>query len=172
MPFYLLTTRSSSEELRKGITALNFHRPSKIQERALPLLLANPPQNLIGQSQSGTGKTAAFVLNLLTRVDPSIEEPQALVLAPTRELARQILGVVQVMGSFMQGLRFYQAVPDPASRGLQVKQQVIVGTPGTVTDLIRRKQLSPRNIRVLVLDEADNMLDQQGLGDQCKRVKG
>lgn len=76
------------------------------------------------------------------------------------------------MGQFLEGLETYQAVPDPASRGIKVTQQVIVGTPGTVTDLIRRKQLNARNIKVLVLDEADNMLDQQGLGDQCKRVKG
>ncbi|GAB7353745.1 hypothetical protein MBLNU459_g4139t1 [Dothideomycetes sp. NU459] len=161
-----------AEPLQKGIAALSFHKPSKIQERALPLLLANPPHNLIGQSQSGTGKTAAFVLNLLSRVDPHVNEPQALVLAPSRELARQILGVVQVMGQFMDGLETYQAVPDPASRGKTINQQVVVGTPGTVMDLIRRRQLNARSIKVLVLDEADNMLDQQGLGDQCKRVKG
>lgn len=94
-----------------------------------------------------------------------------MVLAPTRELARQILGVVQLMGQFMGNLETYQAVPDPASRGITINQHVIVGTPGTVTDLIRRKQLNARSIKVLVLDEADNMLDQQGLGDQCKRVK-
>jgi ATP-dependent RNA helicase DDX19/DBP5 len=64
---------------------MGFHKPSKIQERALPLLLNNPPTNLIGQSQSGTGKTAAFVLNMLSRVDLTSKQPQALVLAPTRE---------------------------------------------------------------------------------------
>jgi ATP-dependent RNA helicase DDX19/DBP5 len=160
------------ESLQKGISALSFTKPSKIQERALPLLLQNPPTNLIGQSQSGTGKTAAFVLNILSRIDLSVAQPQALVLAPSRELARQILGVVQVMGGFMEGLTTYQAVPDPSTRGQQVSGQVVVGTPGTVTDLIRRKQINPRGIKILVLDEADNMLDQQGLGDQCKRVKG
>jgi len=160
------------EELNKGLANLNFNRPSKIQERALPLLLANPPQNLIAQSQSGTGKTAAFVLNLLARLDINQEQTQALVLAPSRELARQILGVVQVMGMFMTGLKTWQAVPDPSQRGVKVQAHVAVGTPGTVMDLIRRRQLNPEHIKVLVLDEADNMLDQQGLGDQCKRVKG
>jgi ATP-dependent RNA helicase DDX19/DBP5 len=159
------------ESLQKGITSLGFTKPSKIQERALPLLLQNPPSNLIGQSQSGTGKTAAFVLNILSRLDLTLQQPQALVLAPSRELARQILGVVQVMGGFMEGLSTYQAVPDPSTRGQQVTGQVVVGTPGTVMDLARRKQLNTRGIKVLVLDEADNMLDQQGLGDQCKRVK-
>lgn len=159
------------ESLQKGISSLSFTKPSKIQERALPLLLSEPPTNLIGQSQSGTGKTAAFVLNILSRIDLTLNQPQALVLAPSRELARQILGVVQVMGSFMEGLDTFQAVPDKENRNRQITGHVVVGTPGTVTDMVRRKQLNPRGIKVLVLDEADNMLDLQGLGDQCKRVK-
>lgn len=150
---------------------MNFRKPSKIQERALPLLLHNPPTNMIGQSQSGTGKTAAFTLNILARIDLSTKDPQALVLAPSRELARQILGVVKVMGQFMQGLQVVQAIPDPSQRGKKLEGQVVVGTPGTVTDMIKRKQLDIRSMKVLVLDEADNMLDQQGLGDQCSRVK-
>jgi len=151
---------------------MNFRKPSKIQERALPLLIRDPPTNLIGQSQSGTGKTAAFVLNMLTRCDLSTKQPQALVLAPSRELAKQILGVVQTMGRFMEGLEATIAVPDPSKRGQQYQGQIIVGTPGTVKDLIPRRQLDARAIKILVLDEADNMLAEQNLGDQCKRVKG
>lgn len=155
---------------------MNFRKPSKVQEKTLPLLLMDPPQNLIGQSQSGTGKTAAFVLNILRRLDLSSEQaqktPQALVLAPSRELARQIQGVVKVMGSFVQGLNVEAAVPtDAASRARAIEASVVVGTPGTVMDMIRKRSMDPRNLRVLVLDEADNMLDQQGLGDQCIRVK-
>ena len=152
---------------------MNFLKPSKIQERALPLLMRNPPQNFIGQSQSGTGKTAAFTLNILSRVDLSSQQPQALVLAPTRELARQIAGVANMMGAFLteKGLVITEAVPNPAARGIQVQGQVVVGTPGTVMDQIRRRQLDPRGFKVLTLDEADNMLDMQGMGDQCKRVK-
>jgi ATP-dependent RNA helicase DDX19/DBP5 len=152
---------------------MNFRKPSKIQERALPLLLMNPPKNLIGQSQSGTGKTAAFVLNMLSRVDLSSLQPQALVLAPTRELARQIAGVAVLMGSFLQdkGLKVTEAVPNPAMKGQQYQGQIIVGTPGTVMDMIKRRQLDPRGIKVLTLDEADNMLDINGMADQCKRVK-
>jgi len=160
-----------SPEVLDGIYAMNFRKPSKIQERALPLLLKNPPTNMIGQSQSGTGKTAAFVLNMLARCNLAEKAPQALVLAPSRELARQILGVVQVMGQFMQGLKVAQAIPDPAQRGKTIEGHIIVGTPGTVMDLIRRKQLNAMRMKVLVLDEADNMLDQQGMGDQCSRVK-
>ena len=150
---------------------MNFRKPSKIQEKALPLLVRDPPTNLIGQSQSGTGKTAAFTLNILARLDMSLSVPQALILAPSRELARQIMGVVANMGQFMQGLNVVAAVPDPSQRGKKIEGQVVVGTPGTVMDMIRRRQLDAQAMKVLVLDEADNMLDQQGLGDQCKRVK-
>ncbi len=154
---------------------MRFQRPSKIQEKALPLLLANPPTNMIGQSQSGTGKTAAFVLNILSRLDMSPamrNSPQALCLAPSRELARQIMGVVQVMGSFIEGLQVSAAIPmDSSMRGKKIEGQVVVGTPGTVMDMIKRRTLDATHIKVLVLDEADNMLDQQGLGDQCLRVR-
>jgi ATP-dependent RNA helicase DDX19/DBP5 len=162
--------------LLKGIYAMRFQRPSKIQEKALPMLLANPPQNMIGQSQSGTGKTAAFSLNMLSRLDLTTPQarktPQALVLAPTRELARQIIGVIQVMGQFIEGLKVSPAIPVQASeRGQTIDGQIVVGTPGTTMDLIRRRQLNCQEVRVLVLDEADNMLDQQGMGEQCMRVK-
>lgn len=151
---------------------MNFRKPSKIQEKALPLLLINPPQNMIAQSQSGTGKTAAFSLNILSRVDINNVAPQALVLAPSRELARQILGVISHMGQFIEGLKTMAVVPDPSRRGQKYEAHVLVGTPGTAMDMIRRRLIDPRNIKILVLDEADNMLDQGGLGEQCTRVKG
>lgn len=152
---------------------MGFRKPSKIQERALPLLLKNPPQNFVGQSQSGTGKTAAFLLNILQRIDLNTKNPQAIVLAPTRELAKQIANGCSVMGTMLQdkGLEIYQAVPDPAHRGKRVQGQVVVGTPGTVMDLLRRKQLESRDVKILTIDEADNMLDLQGMGDQCRRIK-
>lgn len=149
---------------------MNFKKPSKIQERALPLLLSNPPTNMIGQSQSGTGKTAAFVLTMLTRVDMSINQVQALCLAPSRELARQIMSVVQTMGQFTN-IKTQFAIPNMVARGQRIDAQIVIGTPGTVLDLVKRRQLPVDGIKVFVLDEADNMLDQQGLGDQCIRVK-
>lgn len=160
-----------SEELLKGVRNMNFRKPSKIQEKALPLLLMNPPTNMIAQSQSGTGKTAAFSLNILSRIDLSNPEPQALALAPSRELARQILGVITHMGQFMEGLKTMAAIPDPSRRGQQFNAQVLVGTPGTVQDMLKRRLINNKHIKLLVLDEADNMLDQQGLGEQCTRVK-
>lgn len=150
---------------------MNFKKPSKIQEKALPLLIRDPPQNMIGQSQSGTGKTAAFVLTMLTRVDLNDTSVQALCLAPSRELARQIMEVVQTMGQFTQ-VKTQFAIPQAVARGQVIEAQIVVGTPGTVMDLIKRRSLPVNKIKVFVLDEADNMLDQQGLGEQCLRVKG
>ncbi|AMD19150.1 HBR249Wp [Eremothecium sinecaudum] len=159
-----------SEELLKGLYAMRFQKPSKIQEHALPLLLSNPPRNMIAQSQSGTGKTAAFSLTMLSRVDPNIAATQAVCLAPARELARQTLEVIQEMGTFTK-VTSQLIVPDSYERNKPINAQIIVGTPGTVLDLMRRKMIQLGQVRVFVLDEADNMLDKQGLGDQCIRVK-
>lgn len=135
-------------------------------------MLSDPPRNMIAQSQSGTGKTAAFVVTVLSRVDFSIPQtPQALVLAPSRELARQIESVINSIGQFCEGLQVAAAIPGVIGRGSAVQANVVVGTPGTVMDLMRRRQLDPATLKVLVIDEADNMLDQQGLGEQCVRVK-
>ncbi|GAB1313989.1 RNA helicase required for poly(A+) mRNA export [Madurella fahalii] len=170
---------SSFEELglpkpiNDGLLAMNFKKPSKIQEKALPLMISNPPRNMIAQSQSGTGKTAAFVLTVLSRVDFSKPtQPQALLLAPSRELARQIQGVIQTVGQFCENLIVEAAIPGAISRETGVRASIVVGTPGTVMDLVRRRQFDVSQLKVLVIDEADNMLDQQGLGDQCLRVKG
>ncbi|KAF9811639.1 hypothetical protein IEO21_06488 [Rhodonia placenta] len=159
------------QDLLKGIYQMGFSKPSKIQERALPLLLANPPQNFIGQSQSGTGKTAAFVLTMLSRIDFSQNKTQALCLAPSRELARQIMSVVVAMGKYTPVQTEYairDALPKGASR---VTAQIIVGTPGTMIHLIKMRVIDTSEVKVFVLDEADNMLDQGGLGDQTLRVK-
>ncbi|KAI8975428.1 P-loop containing nucleoside triphosphate hydrolase protein [Mycotypha africana] len=159
-----------SPELLKGLYSMKFSKPSKIQERALPLLISNPPKNMIGQSQSGTGKTAAFVLTMLTRVNEGMNVPQAICLAPSRELARQIMDVVEAMSKFTN-ITKKLVVKDSLRRGEPVQAQIIVGTPGTVMDAIRKRQLPVGQIKIFVLDEADNMLDQDGLGDQSIRVK-
>ena len=109
---------SRNENILKGIYQMRFTKPSKIQENAVPLLLRNPPPNLIGQSQSGTGKTAAFVLHMFSRIQtsgPLGNKPQAIVLAPSRELARQILGVCQIMGQAIEG-RIRSFIPTSTPR--------------------------------------------------------
>ncbi|KAH8930412.1 P-loop containing nucleoside triphosphate hydrolase protein [Atractiella rhizophila] len=166
-----------SPELIQGLTRMNFYKPSKIQEKALPLLLSNPPKNMIGQSQSGTGKTAAFVLTMLSRIDYSIKSPQAICVAPSRELARQILDVAQRMGQFTPCTYFLAVKQDaedgkPRSRE-KVTAQLIVGTPGTIADMLQKLRLiDPRHVKVLVLDEADNLIAAQGsLSEQTVQIK-
>lgn len=157
-------------ELLKGVYAMKFTKPSKIQERALPLLLATPSRNMIGQSQSGTGKTAAFVLAMLSKVDFKVNEVQAICLAPTRELARQIMDVAKEMSQFTEAVLDFCIREDSRPRG-PIKAQIVIGTPGTVVDAIQRRRLNTQTIKMYVLDEADTMLDMQGLGDQCSRIK-
>ncbi|XP_010072988.1 PREDICTED: ATP-dependent RNA helicase DDX25-like, partial [Pterocles gutturalis] len=98
------------KELLKGVYMMGFNRPSKIQETALPLMLAYPPQNLIAQSQSGTGKTAAFALAMLSRVNAAEKHPQCLCLAPTYELALQIGHVIETIGEFCADIKVTYAV--------------------------------------------------------------
>jgi len=160
-------------ELLKGLYAMGFTKPSKIQETALPALLNNPPQNLIAQSQSGTGKTAAFSLAMLSRVDLNQEFPQALCLAPTMELAAQIHDVVRTMGQFMPNLHIALAIRgSQVTRNVELKDHIIIGTPGTVTDWCsgRLNVFNLKKIKVFVLDEADVMIDQQGHQDICIRI--
>ncbi|KAF9052433.1 DEAD-domain-containing protein [Hymenopellis radicata] len=158
-------------DLLKGLFQMRFIKPSKIQERALPLLLSNPPINMIGQSQSGTGKTAAFVLTMLSRIDFTLNKTQALCLAPSRELARQIMSVILLMGKHTPVQTEY-AIKDHLPRGAtKITAHIVVGTAGTMIDLIKKKVIDVSAVKVFVLDEADNMLDQDGLGDQTLRVK-
>lgn len=161
-----------AEDLLKGIYGMHFVKPSKVQERALPLLLSNPPTNLIGQSQSGTGKTAAFVLTMLSRVDAADPKPQAVCLAPTRELAKQIFEVATQMGQFTR-VKIYLASREEVGTKRQsiMGHQVVIGTPGTLLDIERRGMMPFDSVRVFVLDEADVMLDRQGMGMQSLRVR-
>ncbi|XP_011908690.1 PREDICTED: ATP-dependent RNA helicase DDX25 isoform X2 [Cercocebus atys] len=161
------------EELLKGIYAMGFNRPSKIQEMALPMMLAHPPQNLIAQSQSGTGKTAAFVLAMLSRVNALELFPQCLCLAPTYELALQTGRVVEQMGKFCVDVQVMYAIRgNRIPRGTDITKQIIIGTPGTVLDwCFKLKLIDLTKIRVFVLDEADVMIDTQGFSDHSIRIQ-
>jgi len=154
------------KHLLDAIFEMGFERPSAIQEEALPRILANPPRNLIGQAQSGSGKTAAFVLGMLYRI--VINTPatvQALCVTPTRELAVQIVQkAVMPMAVHMAGLKIQMAlagdVLDNTSR--TVDSHLIVGTPGKVVDWLKRRAINANTIKVFVLDEADNMVSEGG----------
>lgn len=123
-----------NESLMKGLLSMGFQKPSAIQSKALPMLLPPAqPANLIAQSQSGTGKTATFLITILSRIDlTKPDKPQALILAPSRELARQIEGVVRSIGQYMEGLAIQAVVPGAVERGAPVRASVLVGTPGTL----------------------------------------
>uniref|UniRef100_A0A8I6GG37 RNA helicase n=1 Tax=Rattus norvegicus TaxID=10116 RepID=A0A8I6GG37_RAT len=131
------------------------------------------PQNLIAQSQSGTGKTAAFVLAMLSRVNALELFPQCLCLAPTYELALQTGRVVERMGKFCVDVEVMYAIRgNRIPRGTDVTKQIVIGTPGTVLDwCFKRKLIDLTKIRVFVLDEADVMIDTQGFSDQSIRIQ-
>lgn len=159
-------------ELLRGVYAIGFDLPSKIQETALPTLLADPPQNMIAQSQSGTGKTAAFILASLSRVDEEQRYPQVLILSPTYELAIQTGEVAKKMAEFCTRITFCYAVRGVTfSHGEKIQDQVILGTPGKIIDwAFKFKFFDLSRIRVFVLDEADIMIAQQGHHDQSIRI--
>nr|XP_033775082.1 ATP-dependent RNA helicase DDX25 isoform X2 [Geotrypetes seraphini] len=169
----------SFEELRlqpkllQGIYQMGFNRPSKIQEKALPMMLADPPQDLIAQSQSGTGKTAAFVLAMLSRVKADQTFPQCICLSPTYELSLQTGQVVEQMGQFCSNIKVAYAVRgNRPSKGSVIAAQIIIGTPGSMLDWCFKLQLiDMRKISVFVLDEADVMISTQGYADQSVRIK-
>lgn len=155
-------------ELIKGIYEMKFRKPSRIQEHAIPNIISDPPKHFIGQAQSGTGKTAAFALSMLSRADPKIKAPQALCCAPTRELARQIMEVIKKLGRFTE-FEYALIVKDIERK--KITAQIVVGTPGKLLEVIKRRLLDLRGIKMFVLDEADVMLDRQGLADQSLRIK-
>jgi len=151
--------------LLDAIFAMGFDRPSAIQEEALPRILANPPRNLIGQAQSGSGKTAAFTLGMLYRI--KIDNPatcQALCVTPTRELAIQIVDkAVTPMAANMKGLKIVLAIAGAnAERTVGADAHIVIGTPGKVVDWLKRRIINSKTIKVFVLDEADNMVEEGG----------
>lgn len=146
--------------LQKALSDVGYETPSAIQAKTIPPLLEG--QDVLGQAQTGTGKTAAFALPVLARIDVSDKTPQVLVLAPTRELALQVSEAFQRYASYLDGFRVLPLYGGADYR-TQLKQlkrgvQVIVGTPGRVMDHMRRGTLDVSQLKTLVLDEADEML--------------
>jgi len=159
------------DSILKAITELGYEKPSPIQERSLPVLLNG--QDLLGQAQTGTGKTAAFALPLLSKIDPKLRSPQLLVLAPTRELAIQVAEACQQYSKHIKGLNILP-IYGGQSYTIQLRQlkrgaQVVVGTPGRVMDHMRRNTLVLDDLKSIVLDEADEML-RMGFIDDVKWV--
>ena len=148
------------EALLSALAAVGYESPSPIQAACIPLLVEG--HDLIGQAQTGTGKTAAFALPMLARIDPALRAPQVLVLTPTRELAIQVAEAFQKYASQLRGFHILP-IYGGQSLGMQLKQlsrgpQVVVGTPGRVIDHLERESLGVDALRMVVLDEADEML--------------
>ncbi len=147
------------EPVARAVSELGFEAPTPIQARAVPLLMSG--RDLIGQAQTGTGKTAAFALPLIQKVDPKRTDTQALVLAPTRELAGQVAGGIHDLAKYT-GARVvpvYGGQPiDRQFRALKGGAQIVVGTPGRLLDHLRRGSLTLEHVTFCVLDEADEML--------------
>jgi ATP-dependent RNA helicase DeaD len=144
----------------QALEKVGYEKPSPIQAKSIPLLLNG--KDLLGQAQTGTGKTAAFALPMLSNIDPDDNFTQLLVLAPTRELAIQVAEAFQVYASFSKKIRVLPVYGgqsyDNQIRQLKRGVQVVVGTPGRIIDHIKRKTLKLDKLRFLVLDEADEML--------------
>src|SRR5689334_13225927 len=150
-----------SDELLKAIDKLGFEKASPVQAEAIPLLMQS--HDVVGQSQTGSGKTAAFAIPAIEKTDPRQRAVQVLVLCPTRELAIQVAEEVHKLSLFKRGLH---ALPiyggqsyERQFHGLKQGAQIVIGTPGRVMDHIRRSTLQLETVRMVILDEADVMLD-------------
>jgi len=152
--------------LLRGVYAYGFEKPSAIQQKAIVPLATG--RDVIAQAQSGTGKTGCFAIGTLQQIDPKVKSCQALILTPTRELATQVQKVVQDIGYHLNlqchaciGGTDWRKDVDVLRRGVQV----VVGTPGRVYDMMRRRELDGLKIEHFVLDEADEMLSKHGFQD-------
>ncbi|PKM53648.1 MAG: ATP-dependent RNA helicase, partial [Firmicutes bacterium HGW-Firmicutes-3] len=162
---------SLSDSIYKALKDMNFEQLTDIQELAIPILLEG--KDLIGQSQTGTGKTAAFAIPLLEKVDPVVKSPQAIILCPTRELAVQVANEFNKIGKYMRNVKTVAVYGgEPIYRQItQLKRgaQIIIGTPGRTIDHINRGTIKLDDIHTMILDEADEML-KMGFREDIEQV--
>lgn len=155
----------------RAIEEMGFEEMSPIQAKAIPMILEG--RDVVGQAQTGTGKTAAFGIPLMQKVDPKIKKLQAVVLCPTRELAIQVAEEVRKLGLFMHGTKILPVYGgqeiSKQIRSLKSGVQIIIGTPGRVMDHMRRKTVKFDEVKMIVLDEADEMLNM-GFRDDIETI--
>ena len=159
-----------SDDILRGVFSYGFEKPSEIQKRAIGCLISG--RDLIAQSQSGTGKTGAFTIGTMQRVDPSINKPQILIIEPTRELSLQVCNVYKAIGDYLK-IKIHCSIGgtrvnderQTLSRGVHV----VIGTPGRITDMIKRRYLDLTYLKTFVLDEADEMLSR-GFLDNIREI--
>jgi len=158
-----------NDSVLRGIYSYGFEKPSAVQQQAIGPMISG--RNLIVQAQSGTGKTATFSIGILQQIDTKILSVQALLLAPTRELSSQISKVINSLAEFMN-INIICCIGGTSVRldmELLQKAQVVIGTPGRIYDLIQRKQFPLTQLRMFVLDEADEMLSK-GFKEQINDI--
>lgn len=165
--FHDFSLRSASQ---KALARMDIETPTPIQESSIPIMLEG--RDLIAQAKTGSGKTLAFALPIMERCDPSRRSVQALILTPTRELARQVGDVFHDLskGSGLRVTLLYGGVAyGPQEKALQNGSHVVVGTPGRVLDHLRRRTMRLDGLKIMILDEADEMLDR-GFAPDVERI--
>jgi translation initiation factor 4A len=159
-----------SESILRGIYAYGFETPSTIQKRAIMPIIQG--RDTIAQAQSGTGKTGTFTIGMLQRIDPGMNECQAIIMAPTRELVEQIYRVVKALSDFMD-IQIHSCVGGKSIQDdikiLRKGAHVVIGTPGRMLDMINRRALLLKHLKLIILDEADEMLSI-GFKDQVYSI--
>ena len=159
------------ERILKAVKELGYEEATPIQTEAIPVAITG--KDILGQAQTGTGKTAAFSIPILNNIDSSNKHLQAVVLCPTRELALQVCGEIRKLSRYMHGIKLVPVYggQDIVKQIKSLKQgaQIIVGTPGRVMDHMRRKTVKFDQVKIMVLDEADEMLDM-GFRDDIETI--
>ena len=150
------------DDLRRAIEELGFENPMPVQEKVIPHLLCQDG-DVVALAQTGTGKTAAFGLPVLQRIDPELRRPQALILSPTRELCLQIGSDLADFSKYMPAIKVLPVYGgssiESQIRALREGVQVIVATPGRLIDLIKRGVVKLDDVKTVILDESDEMLN-------------
>ena len=150
-----------SPQILRGIKDMGFEEASPIQAQAIPVVLSG--RDVIGQAQTGSGKTAAFGIPMLEKVDPDNKKTQVIILSPTRELAIQVADEIRKLSKYMHGIKILPVYGGQditkQIRSLKSGTQIVIGTPGRVMDHMRRKTMKLDFVHTVVLDEADEMLN-------------
>ena len=154
-------------QLLRGIFAYGFEKPSPIQQKTIPAIING--HDIVAQAQSGTGKTASFTIGGLSRIDVTKNETQLLIISPTKELTIQTAEVVKNIGHYMENLRIQTAYGGGSYTFDTLKPHVICGCPGRLFDMICRNMINPKTIRMIVLDEADELFSE-GFKTQVKSI--